>query len=173
MLKIATWNLCLGLKNKKDTVYGCLTEENIDIAMLQEVDIKKDYPIELLATKDYNLEVENANVKSRCAIAIKNNINYKRRIDLEGENLSLVILDVVSTTNYRLINLYRQFNPPNNLSQTEHFSMQLKKCEFAAKNLNGSKLIITGDFNLDDKHRFSVDYRLKIFLNCKMRPLKT
>ena len=41
MLKIATWNLCLGLKNKKDTVYGCLNEEKIDIAMLQEVDIKK------------------------------------------------------------------------------------------------------------------------------------
>ena len=65
------------------------------------------------------------------------------------------------STNYRLINIYRQFNPPNNLSQTEHFGLQLKKCEFAAKNLNGSKLIITGDFNLDDKQRFSVDYRLK------------
>ena len=28
------------LKNKKDRVYGCLTEENIVIAMLQEVDIQ-------------------------------------------------------------------------------------------------------------------------------------
>ena len=112
MLNIATWNLCLGLKNKKDTVYGCLIEENIDIAFLQEVDIRKEYPIEVLTNKEYRLEVETSNIKSRCAIAIKNNINYKRRTDLEGEDLSLVIIDVTSTTNYRLINIYHQFHPP-------------------------------------------------------------
>ena len=112
MLNIATWNLCLGLKNKKDTVYGCLIEENIDIAFLLEVDIRKEYPIEVLTNKEYRLEVETSNIKSRCSIAIKNNINYKRRTDLEGEDLSLVIIDVTSTTNYRLINIYRQFHPP-------------------------------------------------------------
>ena len=54
MLKIATWNLCLGLKNKIDTVYGCLTEENIVIAMLQEVDIKKEYPLNYWQQKTIN-----------------------------------------------------------------------------------------------------------------------
>ena len=74
MFNVATWNLCLGLKNKKDIVYGCLVEEKIDIALLQEVDIVKDFPLVLLTNKDYSLEIENSKTKSRCAIAIKNNI---------------------------------------------------------------------------------------------------
>ena len=161
MFNVATWNLCLGLKNKKDIVYGCLVEEKIDIALLQEVDIVKDFPLGLLTNKDYRLEIENSKTKSRCAIAIKNNINYTRRQDLEGEDLSLVIIDVTSTSSYRIVNVYRQFNPPDNLTQTAHFDLQLKQCELASRNLNGKKLIICGDFNMDDKHRYSIDYRYK------------
>ena len=142
-------------------MYSCLVEEKIDIALLQEVDIAKDFPHELLTNKDYSLEIEKSKIKSRCAIAIKNNINYTRKHELEGEDLSLIIIDISSSTNYRIINVYRQFNPPDNLSQTEHFDLQLKQCELAARNLNGKKLIICGDFNLDDKHRYSIDYRYK------------
>ena len=68
-------------QEQKDTVYSCLVEEKIDIALLQEVDIVKDFPHELLTNKDYSLEVEKSKIKSRCAIAIKNNINYTRKHD--------------------------------------------------------------------------------------------
>ena len=57
----------------------------------------------------------------------KNNINYTRRKELESEDLSLIIIDVISSSNYRIINVYRQFNPFDNLSQTEHFDLQLKQ----------------------------------------------
>ena len=35
MVKIATWNLCLGLKNKKDYVSDVIRENEIDICLIQ------------------------------------------------------------------------------------------------------------------------------------------
>ena len=37
-LKIATLNLCLGLKNKKDLVKIILLENDIDVLLMQEVE---------------------------------------------------------------------------------------------------------------------------------------
>ena len=58
MIKFASWNLCLGIKNKKDYVYDTIRNEKIDICLLQEVEIKKDYPTELLSSTDYKIEIE-------------------------------------------------------------------------------------------------------------------
>ena len=41
---------------------------------------------------------------------------YKRRTDLEGVDSNLVIIDILSKKDpLRLINIYRSFNPPNNI----------------------------------------------------------
>ena len=40
-IKIATWNLCLGLTNKKDYVLQIITVNKIDICCMQEIDVKK------------------------------------------------------------------------------------------------------------------------------------
>ena len=149
-MKIATWNLCLGLTNKKDYVYKTLNEEKIDICLFQEVEIENDYPIQLLTSRNFKIEVEKNTKKARSAIAIRDNIEYKRRLDLEEIDSGLVVIDINSSKNYRIINLYRQFAPPNNLTQTEHFSLQLRNIELLLQNLNGRKIIIAGDFNLDD-----------------------
>ena len=47
-IKIATWNLCLGLTNKKDYVLQIITVNKIDICCMQEIDVKKDYDCNLL-----------------------------------------------------------------------------------------------------------------------------
>ena len=55
IIKIATLNLCLGLKSKKLEVENILTENNIDILCLQEVEIDTIYrqsPIFSLVTKN-------------------------------------------------------------------------------------------------------------------------
>ena len=96
--------------------------------------------------------------KARCAIAIRDNIEYKRRSDLEETNSGIVVIDINNSKNYRIINLYRQFTPPNNLTQTEHFTLQLRNIELLSQNLNGRKIIIAGDFNLDDSKRYSHSY---------------
>ena len=48
MIKIATMNLCLGLKNKKDYVLGEILRNEIDISCLQEVEIESSFPAEML-----------------------------------------------------------------------------------------------------------------------------
>ena len=48
MIKIATMNLCLGLKNKKDYVLGEILRNEIDISCLQEVEIESSFPAEIL-----------------------------------------------------------------------------------------------------------------------------
>ena len=160
-VKIATWNLCLGLKKKKEYVIDTLRRENIDICLLQEVDIPCDYPINILSSKDYKLEVDKSTLKSRCAFMIKNNINYTRRDDLESTDLSLCVIDINGPENYRLINCYRLFNPPNNQTQNEHFALQLEMINKILNNPNGRKIIIAGDFNLDDDNRYSCNYRYR------------
>ena len=68
MVKIASWNLCLGLINKKDNVINTLKKEKIDICLTQETEIMKDYNLDLLSDKAYKIEVEVATEKSICAI---------------------------------------------------------------------------------------------------------
>ena len=71
MIKIATWNVCLGMKNKKDYIIDVLRKENIDICMIQEADILKDYPYDLLSSNDYKIECERSTIKARCVALIK------------------------------------------------------------------------------------------------------
>ena len=66
MLKIATWNLCLGLFNKKDYVYQVIKEEKIDICLLQEIKLDTNIPSNLVSSKNYKIEVEQATKKARC-----------------------------------------------------------------------------------------------------------
>ena len=114
MIKIATWNLCLGLSNKKDYVYETLNSDNIDICLFQEVEIDKNIDIKNLTSKNYRLEVETITQKARCAVALKNDVAFVRRNDLEDIDLSMIVIDINNTVKYRIINIYRQFNPPNN-----------------------------------------------------------
>ena len=67
VIKLATWNVCLGMQHKKDYIIDTLRKEEIDVCMIQEAEISKDYPINLLSSNDYKIECENSTVKARCA----------------------------------------------------------------------------------------------------------
>ena len=45
--KIASWNVCLGIANKKDTVTETLAFEGVDICCIQEADVPKNFPEEI------------------------------------------------------------------------------------------------------------------------------
>ena len=116
-MRIATWNLCLGLANKKDYVINTIRNERIDICGLQEIEINKDFPKQNLSAKGYKFESESNDIKARVGLYINTNIVYDRRKDLEGINNSLIIIDFnAQNKNFRLINLYRVFNPQNGRS---------------------------------------------------------
>ena len=117
-LKVATLNLCLGLKNKKQQVKELITTENIDILLLQETEIEALYDSDLLSFMGYNLEIEINNTKSRVGAYVRHEIKYKRRIELEGQNSHIVIIDVTEKNKtLRIINIYRSFNPHGGCQQ--------------------------------------------------------
>ena len=153
-LKIATWNLCLGLFHKKDYVRTQLYENNIDIPTLQETELSPELRLDNLQIKGYSIEVENNNKKRRVAIYVKNSISYKRRIDLEKENMHIVILDVEISPPVRIITIYRTFNPQGGHTPRENFREQLN----IINNATTASTILLGDFNLDENKRHLADY---------------
>ena len=46
--------------------------------------------------KNYDLELEKNSIKARTGVFIKQSVNYKRKLDLEGVNSHLVIIDIAS-----------------------------------------------------------------------------
>ena len=57
-VKIATWNLCLGLLNKKDYVDYKLKEENIDICCLQECEVPPNLDEKTLTLNNFKIELK-------------------------------------------------------------------------------------------------------------------
>ena len=153
-MKIATWNVCLGLTTKKEIVSRTIVEEDIDICCIQEAEIPVGFPINELTFKNYSIEVEKNTFKQRVCIYIKTGINYKRREDLENENNHIVIIDVVAEKTYRIICLYRVFSTNNHVTPREKFNSQLK----CISDSSVKNFIIMGDFNLDDSKKFEIDY---------------
>ena len=125
MMKLATWNICLGLKNKKDYIYQVINEKNIDICLLQEVEIEKDFDANLLTSRDHKIEVETNCVKARTAVIIKDNIEYTRKHDIEEDNMGIIIIDLTGNAKFRIVNVYRSFNPNNNMSPIQFFESQI------------------------------------------------
>ena len=102
-----TWNVCLGILNKKDIIKRLLYEHKIDVFCLQETEIPPDVPNSILTVPNFNIEIENNNIKSRTAIYINENITYKRMKTLEGVNNGVIVLDLETVNKYRIVNLYR------------------------------------------------------------------
>ena len=123
---LASWNLCLGLANKKDLVSKIIMENKIDICAMQEIDIPSGYDTSILSFKGYELLTENNDVKMRTGVYIRNGMNYTRQSELEGLNNGLVIVDVKLQIPFRIICVYRVFNPPGNFTQHSYFTSQLQ-----------------------------------------------
>ena len=157
-LVIGSWNLCLGLANKKDLVINQLKNQNIAICGLQETEIQKDFPENVLNCGNYNAELELNKNKKRVGFYIRNDINYTRRNDLETEGYHVIIIDIHSDDNLRLINLYRPFRPPGLISPNDFFKVQLNIVKSALKN----DCIVMGDFNLDARMDHRPDYHHKV-----------
>ena len=161
-IKIATWNICLGLKCKKDYISNKIIEERIDICSIQECEIEPNYPENLLTFKNYKIEVETNTKKSRCCVYINNRISYRRLTNLEGINNHIIIIDLDLKRKYRLINIYRSFASQEGISPTEKFNNQINLINAAVANSPCRTPLIMGDFNLDYNKIFKTDYPHKL-----------
>ena len=143
----------------KDYVARSIRENDIDICSIQECEVEKDYDSSILAFRGYNIEMENNCDRARVCMFIKQDINYKRRSDLEGMNLHLVIVDIEAKKKYRLINVYRSFQNQIGFTQRQRFSEQILKIKIASETPSDTLVVIMGDFNLDEKRKNEDNYR--------------
>ena len=108
--------------------------------------------------KDFVLELENNSVKARTGIYLSNSINYKRKSELEGIDSNLLIVDIYTKKGpKRLINIYRSFNPQNNVNTREKFKYQLQLIKGAMT----SDTLLIGDFNLNYEKVHDDNYAYK------------
>ena len=157
-INFATWNLCLGLSNKRDIVTQYLHENDIKVCCLQETEIPIGFPETILNCGNYNLELELNNTKKRAGIYLHETVSYIRRIDLEKEDHHIVIVDVKLKFTVRVISLYRSFRPGGGMSPEMLFRSQLDVMRGAMTN----NCLIMGDFNLDACMELRDDYNYKI-----------
>ena len=120
-ITIGTWNLCLGLPNKKDIAVDILELNKVNICCLPN-----NFPESVLNCGGYKLELESNSGKKTAGIYIKKEINYTRRLDLKLNNMHVVILDVLSVVQFRIINIYRSFRPPGGITVDKFFEKQLE-----------------------------------------------
>ena len=154
MIKIATLNLCLGLKNKRDLIKDILVRNKIDILALQETELEPSLDLNLVNIAGYKFESEINEYKQRVGFYIKNIIDYRRCPNLEGINNNLIIIDVLREKNsVRIMNIYRSFNPPT-VTAKELFTTQCDQIRSAFVN----NTVVLGDFNLDYNKRNDVSY---------------
>ncbi len=76
---------------------------------------------------------------------MRKGLDYVKRTDLEGTNSHLVVIDRKISTNSRIINLYRSFDPPSNMAPRTFFNKQLSLLRLAINKYT----ILKGDLNLD------------------------
>ena len=139
------------LRINKDLVKNLLHEHNIDILCMQEIYLDGSVNVKEIETSNFSLEIETNGLKSRVGIYISKNVIYNRRCDLEGVNSNLLIVDIESKSKIHLINVYRSFNPQENLTQLEKFASLIKKA-------TEGRTILVGDFNLDYPQKDNIDY---------------
>ena len=77
-----------------------------------------------------------------------------RRIDIEGSNSNIVIVDLLNEKQTRLKNIYRSFRPQENLTPREKFAYQLEIVRLTMTR----ETIILGDFNIHFAKKYAVDY---------------
>ena len=82
-IKIATLNLCLGLKNKRVDIEYLLRNNDIKILCLQEVKVEAGFDPDSLRLANYQFELECNSFKARTGIYISNSIQYRRMYQLE------------------------------------------------------------------------------------------
>ena len=143
-LRLATLNLCLGLKNKKRFSEEHFIARKNQCSIILETEIESLFNRNVLQIPGFNLELETNTRLSRTVFYIADSINYTRKLTLEGIDSNLIIIDVKDSNPIRIINVYRSFNHQNGQSQREKFKYQLS----LIKEAFNKRTVLLGDFNL-------------------------
>ena len=73
----------------------------------------------------------------------------------------MIIIDVKLKKLIRLIGLYRIFNPLGTMTQQNYFKIQLGLIKQATESAGNIRVMIIGDFNLNEEMKYRPDYSHK------------
>ena len=133
-----------------------MIEKDIDVLVMQEVELEKDFDCNLLNIPGYRFESENNNFKKRIGVYIRDSIKYKWCAILEGHNSHIVVMDLVKGKKNKkiIINIYRSFNPNGESAK----DLYVRKISLIKNALNNDTVIM-GDFNIDYNRWFDMNYQ--------------
>ena len=143
-IRINSWNCCLGISKKIETIKTVISEYKSDILFIQEAEITNQTPIDLLKVDGYITELSPTfgQKKSRTLCYVKCNLKYTRLTEQENNKIEMIILRVNDAV---ICGYYRPFLLPNHNSELEYVEDSCKAIEA----LNFPKMIWIGDFNID------------------------
>ena len=156
-LRLCTWNVCLGAKCKLSIIRELLNENNIDILCVQEAEIKSDENLDDYQIMNYCLEAETvtASYKMRTIMYIRSNISYRRLNAMERPDSHLIAIKLLKTR-VVITSLYRTYQLTVHQDHVTAFKEQISALDVILQQEN--KLIILGDFNLDQNKRSDPSY---------------
>ena len=134
------------LMGKLDQVKLCLNEQKPDIFGLCETFLTDKVDEKMIQHDGYVLERRDRVDKSGGGILcfVKDELGYKRRLDLEDETIEIVWLEVVYACSRNIL-IGFVYRPPNStISWFNAFSANLEKAYLEAK-----EIILMGDMNVD------------------------
>ena len=71
------------------------------------MEIAADFDEELIRIPGFVLELEVNTVKKRTEMYINSELSFRRRIELEGKDSNVMIIDLLDERKTRIINVYR------------------------------------------------------------------
>jgi len=103
MIRVASWNACLGAFNKIDFISHLLNSESLDILFIQEAEIPKGTKRKLLGIKGYNTYYDEEREKARIICYV--------RVEIEAETEISRTVDAISvkTQDITFVGVYRPF----------------------------------------------------------------
>ena len=159
-IRIASWNICLGVSNKLNHIENVLNQENIDVLFIQECEIQNQTNKKFYDIKGYILVICGTIIsgKARTCCYIKNNINFTH--NNEDENAVEIIS--LKIENLTINGLYRPFKTPLHNTGYEYLQECIQKLNNYPKTQHK---ILIGDFNLDSKKKKTQHTRTDICLS--------
>jgi exonuclease III len=158
-IKIATWNVCLGVRNKIALVKKLLIDSEIDILCIQEAEVDADDDLGLLEIKDYNLELEisrDRNTKRRTLMYVNRRIDYERTMEAERAEAHIIIITLKGYGGIGLASIYRTYKLTH---KEDHKSALEEQITILNAFITAHKrIIILGDINLDYRRKADSGY---------------